>query len=160
MNVNAVSFNGLWEVKSKEKIGRRDNFAVPGHVWPPVAEVFEKQVEYRPFADETPEQIQEQIDKYDGKIMGESNSSQLCYCCKIPNYKYYSHINVMLGEKLPVSTKEYEAIKSLTSAPVEQPEAWVGELLDNPKLADDYNRLKNGEKWIKLPSLPSRPTED
>lgn len=90
MNVNSVSFNGLWVLNSTKSVKNDREIA---------------HYDYRPFADESREQAKSQVDQYNGKkVESYYNDSEYPYMTTL--------LDVKMGAPLNISSTEYAKTKA------------------------------------------------
>ena len=93
MNVNPISFTGLWVKKSSETEAST--------------------YEYRPFADESNEEAQKVVDSFNGKTMRIFDTDD-----DLGYNDYFTKLDVKMGERLNITTADYKTASANT--PVEQ----------------------------------------
>lgn len=95
MQVNSISFSGLWEKGAKDKIGVNKNNR---------ANVYNQELIYHPFSDETREEISHEFEKYDNKGWAKPAKDW-------KGIKSYVIADAKIGEPLNVTKADYEKIK-------------------------------------------------
>ena len=106
MQVNNVSFKGLWEYKSSNKVG-----TINVDVRPYKEYVYVGECIYHPFSDENEETIKAEVEKYNNKLI----EAKGAYHPSTPTW--ITLVKAEVGSKLPFCEKMYEQIKKMEPVP-------------------------------------------